>query len=106
MKRRRPPCPIASPVVLDHIWIPQVAALSWLIITSDSHIQDHRAENAAVRDNGARMITLAGNEARSTFEQLEVLMTQWRHIQQRLNEDGPFVYSVTRTSFRPISLSW
>jgi hypothetical protein len=52
------------------------------------------------------MITLAGNEARSTFEQLEVLMTQWRHIQQRLNEDGPFVYSVTRTSFRPISLSW
>ncbi len=71
-KRRRPPCPITSPAVLDHIWIPQVAALNWLIITRDSHIQDHRAEIAAVRDNGARMIALAGSEARSTFEQLEV----------------------------------
>lgn len=103
-KRQRPPCPIISPAVLDHIWIPQVAALSWLIITRDSHIQDHRAEIAAVRDNGARMIVLAGRDARSTFEQLEVLMTQWRHIHQRLNEDGPFIYSVTRTSFRSIGL--
>jgi hypothetical protein len=104
-KRQRPPCPITSPSVLDRIWIPQVAALGWLIITRDSHIQDHRAEIAAVRDNGARMIALAGIDARSTFEQLEVLMTQWRHIQQRLDEDGPFIYSVTRTSFRAIGLS-
>lgn len=56
-KRQRPPCPITSPAVLDHVWITQVAALSWLIITRDSHIQDHRADIAAVRDNGARRVT-------------------------------------------------
>jgi hypothetical protein len=59
-KHQRPACPIASPAVLDHVWIPQVAALNWLIITRDSHIQDHRAEIAAVRDNGARTIAPRG----------------------------------------------
>jgi hypothetical protein len=65
-KRQRPPCPITSPAALDPDWIPEVAGRGWLIVTRDSRIQERRAEVAAVRDNGARMIALAGREARVT----------------------------------------
>ncbi|MGH3922451.1 MAG: hypothetical protein ACRDTT_06210, partial [Pseudonocardiaceae bacterium] len=62
-KRQRSPCPISSPAAKDTVWIPQVAGLGWLIITRDSAIQRYRAELAAVRENGARMVTLAGRDA-------------------------------------------
>lgn len=104
-KRRRPPCPITDPRVLDHIWIPRVTALGWLIITRDTRIQDHRAEIAAVRQNGARMIALVGKDARGTFDQLEVVMTHWRRIEQSFEQKGPFIYSVTRTTFRSVDLT-
>ncbi len=42
-------------------------------------------------------VTLAGDEAVNTFCQLEVLMCQWRHVVKLLDEDGPFIYSLTRT---------
>jgi hypothetical protein len=77
----------------------------WLIITRDSNIAVNRAEMAAVRDNGARMVALAGNEAIGTWAQLEVLMTQWRRIEALLDSTGPFIFSATRTTLRPVDLS-
>jgi hypothetical protein len=62
------------------------------------------AEIAAVRDNGARMVALGGHDARGTFDQLEVVMCQWRAIRVSLDESGPFIYVATRTTFRPICL--
>ena len=53
--------------VKDRIWIPQVAGLEWLIITRDSTIQRYRAELAAVRENNARMVALAGRDATNTW---------------------------------------
>jgi hypothetical protein len=32
-------------------------------------------------------------------------MTQWRRIEACLGEPGPFIYSVTRTTFRSVPLS-
>ena len=61
-KRKRPACPITSPAVLDSIWIPEVTARGWLIITRDSNISVNRAEIAAVRESGARMVALAGRK--------------------------------------------
>ncbi len=104
-KRQRPPCPISSPSVLDPVWIPRVAAQDWLIITRDANIADNRAEIAAVRDSGARMVALAGSEAIGTWAQLEVVMTQWRAIEVLLNQPGPFIYSATRTRLRPVDLT-
>ena len=43
-KRLRPACPITTPATEDSVWIPQVTALGWLIVTRDSKIQSHRAE--------------------------------------------------------------
>jgi PIN like domain len=102
--RLRGPCTITDPATLDEVWIPETARQEWLIITRDRHIQDHRAEIEAVRSSGARMVNLAGEEAIDTFAQLEVLMCQWRRVGSLIDEKGPFIYSVTRTAMRAISL--
>lgn len=104
-KRARPACPIAKPSTPDDVWIPEVAGRGWLIITRDSHIQDHRAEIAAVRDNGAKMVTLAGPDAKSTWLQLEVLMSQWRRIEDLADEPGPFIWRATRSGLAKIELA-
>jgi hypothetical protein len=102
--RIREPCTITDPATLDYIWIPEATRQEWLIITRDRHIQDHQAEIDAVRISGARMINLAGDDAIGTFAQLEALMCQWRRVEALLEEKGPFIYSLTRTTFRQIEL--
>jgi hypothetical protein len=97
-KRARAACPITKTSTPDEKWIPEVARRGWLIITRDSRIQEHRAEVAAVRDNGARMIALASRDAGGTWAQLEVFFTQWRRIEAKLDEPGPFIYTASRTA--------
>jgi hypothetical protein len=91
--------------VPDQEWIPKVAELGWLIITRDSHIQDHRAEIAAVRDHDAKMITLGGADAKSTWLQLEILMSQWRRIERLVDEPGPWIWRANRSGLAAIRLS-
>jgi hypothetical protein len=104
-KRLRAPCIIKEARTLDQVWIPETARQGWLVITRDRHIQDHRAEIGAVRSNGARLVNLAGDEAVTTWAQLEVLMIQWRRIESLLDKTGPFIYSVTRTTFRELPIA-
>lgn len=103
-KRRRPPCPITTTAALDTEWIPVVAEAGWLIVTRDTRIQDHRAEIAAVRDYGARMVALSGGDALNTWNQLEVLFTQWRTIEPLADKPGPFIYAATRSGLRAVPL--
>ena len=102
--RVRAPCTITQVDTDDEIWIPETARQGWLIITRDRHIQDHRAEIEAVRSSGARMVNFAGEEAIGTFAQLEVPMSQWRRITSLLEEEGPFIYALTRTKLRRLEL--
>jgi len=104
-RRQRPPCPITSPATKDTTWIPEVTGRGWLIITRDRNISVHRAEIAAVRDNGARMVTLSGREAIGTWAQLEVLMSRWRDVEALLDEAGPFIYTATRTRLTQVDLT-
>jgi hypothetical protein len=104
-KRDRPPCPLVSPSATDPEWIPIVAALGWVIITRDRHIQDRRAEINAVRDHGAKMLNFTGDEAKSTWSQLEIFMSRWRDIEPLIEVEGPFIYRLNRTGkFSPINL--
>jgi hypothetical protein len=102
--RERPLCPVSSPAILDTTWIPLVAAAGWLIITRDRHIQHHRAEIAAVRDNGAKMVALSGRDALDTWAQLEIVMAQWRPIEELAEHPGPFIYSISRSAVRAVAL--
>ena len=103
-RRTRPPCPVRSPAVKDTEWIPVAAEAGWLIVTRDSRIQDRRAEVAAVRDAGAKMIALGGTEARGTWHQLEVLLTQWRAIERVAADNGPLIFSALRSGLRQVPL--
>jgi PIN like domain len=103
-KRARPSCPITTPHARDVDWIPVVAAAGWVAITRDRHIQDHRAELAAVRDHRLRLVALAAPEARTTWAQLEVLMCQWRAIEALVDDDGPLLRLATRTALRAVPL--
>jgi hypothetical protein len=103
-KRHRPACPITRTNVLDIDWLPVVSGRGWLIITRDWHISDHRQEIKAVREFGARMITLASSDARTVFDQLEVVMCRWRDIEGCLDQPGPFIYKASRTAFTPLDL--
>jgi uncharacterized protein with PIN domain len=104
-KRQRSPCPITDPGTKDTVWIPEVARRNWLIITRDRRIQEHRAEIAAVREHGARMIALTSAEAKSVFDQLEIVMCRWRDIERCVMEPPPFIYAATRTGLRRIDLA-
>jgi hypothetical protein len=86
------------------VWIPETAKQGWLIITRDSRIQEHERERAAVREYGARMIAIASADGRGPWQQLEAVMCQWRRIEALLEQDGPFIYSLTRTTLRPVAL--
>jgi hypothetical protein len=90
--------------VRDSEWIPQVARRGWLILTRDRQIREHRLEIAAVVEHNARMVALTGADARSVFEQLEVVMCRWRDIERCLSEPAPFIYAATRTALRRIPL--
>lgn len=103
-RRQRPPCQITTPAALDSEWIPVVAAAGWLIITRDSRIQEHRAEIGAVKAHGAKMVAVASTDALNTWQQLEVLFSQWRVIEPLADREGPFIYSATRTSLRSVWL--
>lgn len=103
-RRIRPPCAIERVSTPDPEWIPFVASQGWLIITRDKRIQSRIAERVAVLRTGARMVNLAGPDAGDTWRQLEIVMINWRRIEQLLDAPGPFIYSASRTTLRPIEL--
>lgn len=67
---RRPPCPIATTAAPDTERLPIVAAKEWLIISRDHNIREDIAERRAVRESGAKMAALAGNDARTKWANL------------------------------------
>lgn len=95
----RIPCPIL-PGAKDTVWIPQVAALGWVTITRDRHIQSRPAERSAIVNHSARVITLDARHALNKWAQLEIIVTQWRAIEALADIPGPWIYTVTRTSRR------
>ena len=103
-KRVRPPCPVTTPAVKDEVWIPEVAQHGWLIVTRDRHIQDHPAEIAAVRDHGAKMVALSAVDAGSVWNQLEVVMANWRRFEDLLSRPGPCIGRGPRSGLGKVAL--
>jgi hypothetical protein len=57
-----------------------------------------------VKSNNARMVALSGDEARGTWQQLEVLMRHWRAIEGLTTRPGPFVYTAKFAWLRSVDL--
>ncbi len=95
----RPPCPI-QPGDKDVDWIPHVAQAGWVIISRDRHIQHRPAERAALIDAGARMFRLDARRGLNKWQQLEIIVTQWRRFDELAALPGPWLYAATRTALR------
>lgn len=50
------------------------------------------------------MVSLSAPDARSTFDQLEIVMCQWRRIEALLDVPGPFIYMATRSALELLRL--
>jgi hypothetical protein len=96
---QRAPCPV-QPGAKDVDWIPLVASAGWVVITRDRHIQHRPAERAALVAAGARMIRLAANQSLNKWQQLEIIVTQWRRFEELAALPGPWLYTATRSSLR------
>lgn len=97
-KRARPPCAITTTRTIDSVWLPIVCKQQLLILTRDGKIRQHRAEISAVIENRGRMVALSSDDATNVWAQLEVIMTQWRRIEDLVDLPGPFIYTATRSS--------
>lgn len=104
-RRERPPCPVTSPKAKDVEWLPVVAEHGWVAITRDIHISQHSAEIASVKEHGVCLVAISGPEGKGTWEQLEIVMTQWRAIEALHGLPGPWIYTVTRTSLKKLDLT-
>lgn len=97
-KRQRPPCEIVRGTK-DVDWIPDVANKGWLVLTRDKNISKRTAEKKAVETAGAKLVAVTTSEDLSTFGILEVVMCQWRKIDEIAQLPGPFIYGATRATF-------
>ncbi len=95
----RAACPI-QPEAKDPIWIPVVAAAEWVVITRDRHLQHRPAERRAIIDNAARVVQLDTRHQLSKWAQLEIVVCQWRRLEERLDQPGPWLVVATRTGLR------
>lgn len=96
-KRTRAACVVTTPETDDDVWIPQVAGLGWGIITRDLAIRRKPAELAAVKAHDAKMFVITTTEKLSTWLLLEIVMINWRWLEKRLSDPGPYIYAITRT---------
>lgn len=104
-RRRRLPCTLVQKGDKDDDWIPRVAEAGWLIITRDSKIQRQPRQKALVRESGARMVALNGLDAVRAIDQLKLLMRHWDDVDALVEKPGPYIYTLTKTTMRPIDLT-
>jgi hypothetical protein len=96
-RHSRKPCEVAAVDIDDDVWIPIVAANGWAVISRDKKIARRPAEIAAIRSAGAKMFAIASTEKLDVWRQLEVLLCNWRRVEDALSEPGPYIYRLTRT---------
>ena len=95
----RAPCPIL-PGEKDVDWLPRVADAGWVTITRDRHIQHRPAEREVLLAAKARMIRLDARHGLNKWQQLEIIVTQWRRFEELAELPGPWLYMATRTTLR------
>jgi hypothetical protein len=83
---------------------PAVARAGLAIITRDRRIETRTSEINAVVPSRARMFAITSDEQLDNWGLLEVVVTQWRHLESAAQESGPFIYAVTRSGLRRLSL--
>ena len=98
--QHRPACPI-RPGAKDTEWIPTVAASGWVVVTRDRRIKSKPSERDAVREHSARIVALDARRQLNKWEQLEIIVCQWRKLETLTELPGPWIYRASRADCRP-----
>lgn len=101
-RRERPPCPVESPHLPDHEWLPIVGGQGWAVLTRDRRIERRPAERQAVIDYGVKLFAITSPEQLDKWRQLEIIMSRWRDLEALAEQPGPFIYRLTRTTISPL----
>jgi hypothetical protein len=75
-----------------------VASEGWVVITRDRQLMHRPNELAAIRENGAKVVRLDTRHELTKWLQLEIVVTQWRRIEEIADLPGPWVYRASRTA--------
>lgn len=87
----------------DQLWIPRAADNGWIVISRDGHIKSRPFENQAIVDSDARFVTIdASKQPLNRWLQLEIIVCQWRRIEDLLEIPGPWIYTAGRTGLRKV----
>ncbi len=89
----------------DPIWLPIAGREEWIVIMRDKHIRTRPGEKEAFIRAKLRAfcLTNAGNATR--WQILELLVARWPRIEQIAgSEPGPYIYSVTASTMRPLAI--
>ena len=70
----------------------------------DGRISQRVAEVGAVVQHDARLVVLTSADAKTVWDQLEVLMTQWRRIEKLHDLQEPFIYRASRSKLDAMTL--
>lgn len=92
-----PPCVVQYRGAPDVDWIPVVSAAGLAIMTRDNNILTRRRELDTVLASRATLFAISGATPLSTWQQLEIVVRQWDAMEAAREDDGPFVYLVSRT---------
>lgn len=85
------------PGVPDHVWIPEVTARGWVIVTTDRNIRYRPNERWAIEQSGARMFVFTGAQMRGE-QQMEVLTKALPKMLRTLDKHRPpFIAVVDRS---------
>jgi len=95
---------ITDPASHDDVWIPAVARAGMAIITRDKHIAMRTAEINEVIRSGARMFAITSSDQLTIWDQLTIVVEQWQQLERAAAEEGPYIYSVTRTAMSESTL--
>ena len=100
----RAACTINATDTPDTVWIPYTATNGMIAITRDGRISQRVAEVGAIVQHHARLVVLTSADAKTVWDQLEVLMTQWRRIEKLHDLQGPFIYRASRSKLNAVAL--
>lgn len=67
--------------VADAVWLPEVAARGWVVLTADQNLRYNRLEREALLASGARVFVIVG---RTTHQQKAEAVIRGRHRIERL----------------------
>lgn len=92
-----PPCVVQDRSAPDVDWIPAVSVAGLAVITRDNKILSRRRELDTVLASRAKLFAITGATPLSAWRQLEIVVRQWDAMEGAREDDGPFVYLVSRT---------